>query len=132
MISNAAMILDVAHIGTGSHITGRWYHVTRFRAGRSAFARLEFSQVQHKVQLQEPGKRRADRPHLVPANNSENEAAFRENEQRLKRRSFVMICCGASSMNVRWFATALAPGRRTRRHAIQFPRASMRTGTDDT
>lgn len=68
---NAAMIRNVAHIGIGSHITGRWYRVTRFRVGRSVFARLELNQVQHRVQLQEPGKHRADRQRLVPANNSE-------------------------------------------------------------
>ncbi|WP_156947209.1 hypothetical protein [Bradyrhizobium sp. WSM3983] len=43
--------------------------------------------MQHKVQLQEPGKRRADRPHLVPANNSERQGLFERmmGEQKLKR-----------------------------------------------
>lgn len=44
---NAATILNVAHIGTGRHITGLCYHVTRFfRVGRRSFPRLELSQVQ--------------------------------------------------------------------------------------
>lgn len=43
---NAATILNVAHIGTGRHITGHCYHVTRFRVGRRSFPRRELSQVQ--------------------------------------------------------------------------------------
>lgn len=35
--------------------------------GTECFARVDFSKVQHKVQLQEPGKRRAHRQHLMPA-----------------------------------------------------------------
>ncbi|WBL77825.1 hypothetical protein I3J27_33270 [Bradyrhizobium xenonodulans] len=74
------MILNVAHIAIGSHITDRWYHVTRFRGRRNAFAR-EWSLAKYStgVKLQEPGKRCADRQHLVPANNSERSAAFRKN-----------------------------------------------------
>ncbi|MHB0790135.1 hypothetical protein [Bradyrhizobium sp. 5.13L] len=75
------MILDLAHIGTGSHITDRWYHVTRFRAGRGVPLRACTSaKYSAKFQLQEPGERRADRPRLVPASNSENQAAFRKND----------------------------------------------------
>lgn len=66
---NAAMILNVALIGTGSHITARWYRVRRFRVWQSAFARLDLSQIQHGVKLREPGKRRADRQHLASGNN---------------------------------------------------------------
>lgn len=80
IMPNAAMILSVAHIAIGSHITDRWYHVTRFRVERSAFARLDLSQVQHRVKLHEPGKRCADRQHLMSANNSERPAAFRKND----------------------------------------------------
>lgn len=77
------MLLDVAHTGTESHVTGRWY---RLRMGRSAFARLQLSQLQYRVQLHEPGKRRANRHDLVPANNSERSPALRTiREQGLKR-----------------------------------------------
>lgn len=39
IISNAAMIIDAAHIGAAVNIARRCYRVTRFRAARSAFAR---------------------------------------------------------------------------------------------
>lgn len=82
---NAATILNAAHIGTGRHITGHCYHVTRFRVGRRSFPRLELSQAT-RVQLREPGKRRAGRQHLVPANKSQRSAAFSTMcEQRQKR-----------------------------------------------
>lgn len=37
---------NVAHLGTGGHITGHCYHVMRFRVGQRSFPRLELSQVQ--------------------------------------------------------------------------------------
>lgn len=77
---NAATILNVAHIGIGSHITGHCYHVTRFRMGRRSFPRLELS-------LREPGKRRAGRQHLVPANKSQRSAAVSKQRCVSKDRS---------------------------------------------
>lgn len=73
---NSAMILKD---GTGKRHNRPADPVTHFRVGRSAFARLELSQAQHRGQLQEPEKCRVDRQHLGPANNRERPPAFRKN-----------------------------------------------------
>lgn len=103
-VPNATMILNVAQIDMGK----MWPLLSRHAlscAAECCRARLEVGQVRHRVKLQEPGKRRADRQHLVPVNNSQRSASFREimREQRLKRvASIVKICGGASSVNVKW------------------------------
>lgn len=70
LMPNATMIRNVAQIDT-SKLRPLLSGDALSRVAECCRARLEFGQVRHRAKLQERDKRRANRQHLLPVNNSE-------------------------------------------------------------